>query len=316
MSTLRGHSTPPRRRSQSRRGPERDLAGSDQENLKERTAEVELSNFTMAPDHLVETLGPLAALTFGLVWRYSQMHDKVCRASIRTLAGRLNLGKTTLLREIKKLVRAGYLQDLTPKVRNVPHLYADAGKVKFRLRMEASVPPWDTSSKRRTVPRWDSSVPQGDATVPHKIKTVPHRQLKRGEESFEDSEQDTAAASHSSLEPRAVNRSLYASKWGDPSESENQALRRLEDEFSPELVAGAIDEAATTRDDLARPTGYLRGILKRWRADGRPKKGASEHRQVPGKASGSRREAARHADAVQKIRGFAARQHNRPEATP
>jgi DNA-binding Lrp family transcriptional regulator len=51
------------------------------------------------------------------------MRDGVCRASVDTLAGRLNVSRSTIKRYLKMLTDTGYLVDHTPDLRNRPHIY-------------------------------------------------------------------------------------------------------------------------------------------------------------------------------------------------
>jgi len=56
------------------------------------------------------------------------MRDGVCRASVATLAARLNMDTSTIRRHLKTLTDSGYLQDLTPGLRNRPHIYQPGSK--------------------------------------------------------------------------------------------------------------------------------------------------------------------------------------------
>jgi len=71
----------------------------------------------------------ITALVFGRRWQYCRMEDGVCRASLSRLAKDLRLDEATIMRHTEKLVKDGYLVDLTPDRRNRPHVYADAGRV-------------------------------------------------------------------------------------------------------------------------------------------------------------------------------------------
>lgn len=90
--------------------------------------ETKLKNWTPLIDSLVRRHGLVAAAIFGVIWRYSQMEDGVCRASQETIAERLGLKRITINRNLAKLVESGYIRDLTPDLRNRPHVYADTGK--------------------------------------------------------------------------------------------------------------------------------------------------------------------------------------------
>ena len=88
----------------------------------------ESGGWTPVIDSLARDQGLITAAVYGVVWRYCQMQDRVCRASLDTLSAHLHLDRGTVLRHIKKLCAAGYLRDLTPDRRNAPHVYADTGQ--------------------------------------------------------------------------------------------------------------------------------------------------------------------------------------------
>lgn len=105
---------------------------------------LELGNFTPVPDELVNKFGFFTAGLYGKVWRYEQMQDGICRAAIETIAGEMGVSYETVLIHIKKLCepdpgeKHGYLEDLTPKIRNRPHVYRTTGKLKMVLRVESN----------------------------------------------------------------------------------------------------------------------------------------------------------------------------------
>jgi hypothetical protein len=68
------------------------------------------------------------------------MRDGVCRASVATLAARLNMNPSTIKRHLGTLIDSGYLQDLTPGRRNRPHIYQPAGKYKRKPAPETALP--------------------------------------------------------------------------------------------------------------------------------------------------------------------------------
>jgi hypothetical protein len=100
-------------------------------------------NWTPAFDRIVQQHGLTTAAVFGVVWRYCQMKDGICKASIATLAARLNVNRLTIIHHLDILTAAGYLKDLSPNLRNRPHIYTYTGK--FRLPVPAAVYPTDTS---------------------------------------------------------------------------------------------------------------------------------------------------------------------------
>lgn len=109
-----------------------------------------LSGFTPAPDVLIKSYGYVTALVWGKVWRYCQMADGVCRASIDRLAEELGMSDNTIMRHVGVLEEGGYLYDSTPERRNKPHIYSDTGKIRIRVSVEAQVY-YPTESHRQRV---------------------------------------------------------------------------------------------------------------------------------------------------------------------
>jgi hypothetical protein len=96
-----------------------------------------MGGFTPSFDCVIQDVGLVGAAVFGRVWRYCQGSRGICDASIETIAGSLNLSTRTVLRWTKALCKAGYLEDLTPKLRNKPHTYRDTGKVSLQVQIVA-----------------------------------------------------------------------------------------------------------------------------------------------------------------------------------
>jgi hypothetical protein len=82
-----------------------------------------LPPFSPLFDDVAHDLGRSAASVYGAVWRHCQLRDGVCRASIRTLSTKLGCHMSTVQRQLRRLVSAGYLIDTTPGARNRPHVY-------------------------------------------------------------------------------------------------------------------------------------------------------------------------------------------------
>lgn len=104
-----------------------------------RSIPMQLEGFTPIIDQLVEETGLVTAAVYGVVWRYCQMRDQVCTASLDKIAGRLGLSYRTVLRHIKVLCELGYIEDRTPGVRNRPHIYADTGKLAVQGTIKAGL---------------------------------------------------------------------------------------------------------------------------------------------------------------------------------
>jgi DNA-binding MarR family transcriptional regulator len=98
-----------------------------------------LSPFTPCFDNVVEAVtqevlagresarGGCAAhtttLVFGLIWRNSQKHYKVCFAKQTTMANELGISVRTFRKHIRRLEELGYIVDTTPDLRNRSHCY-------------------------------------------------------------------------------------------------------------------------------------------------------------------------------------------------
>jgi hypothetical protein len=79
--------------------------------------------FTPIIDVVADKMGLIPAAVYGVVWRYCQMRDGVCYATLETLAGHLGCDAATIQRHIRKLCEQGYIRDMTPSLRNSAHEY-------------------------------------------------------------------------------------------------------------------------------------------------------------------------------------------------
>jgi len=106
-----------------------------------KTILAEVNGFTPVIDTILQEVGVMSAVVFGRVWRYCQMKDGVCNASLETIAEELKVDRTTIIRHMGLLVQHGYLQDHTPDLRNRPHIYSDTGKASIGMTIDAKAPP-------------------------------------------------------------------------------------------------------------------------------------------------------------------------------
>ena len=97
----------------------------------------QVNGFTPVIDIVAQDVGFVTAAVYGVHWRFSQMQDGVSRASMETIASRLDISTKTARRHTQKLCEHGYLQDLTPNRRNAPHVYQDTGQVVIESLMQA-----------------------------------------------------------------------------------------------------------------------------------------------------------------------------------
>lgn len=127
--------------------------------------ELELKGFTPVPDQLIEEFNVTVAAIYGVVWRYCQMEDRVCKASLEKVGARVGMSAKSAERHVSTLVEAGYLTDLTPDVKHKPHEYAltdklslygsvvagEGGQTKSRTKVRQNVSPrYDNLSVKDT----------------------------------------------------------------------------------------------------------------------------------------------------------------------
>jgi DNA-binding Lrp family transcriptional regulator len=135
-----------------------------------KTILAEVDGWTPIIDSLASKHGVIRAAVFGRIWRYCQGEQGKCTASLETIAKDLGINKATVMRHAKQLVEDGYLKDLTPELRNVPHAYADTGKAGIILKITAS----------EAVAESNATVAQCNATVAEsKLKRQVKRQVKK-----------------------------------------------------------------------------------------------------------------------------------------
>lgn len=100
----------------------------------------EVSGFTPMFDCVVEQYhDETRAAVHGIMWRFCQMEDGVCRASLDKIAGMIGVSPATAMRHAEALCEDGYFKDLTPDLKNKPHIYADTGKVIMKSKLSAHV---------------------------------------------------------------------------------------------------------------------------------------------------------------------------------
>ena len=81
------------------------------------------NGFTFVPDEIINEIDLLTAVVYGKIWRYCQLKDGVCKASLSTMSSELRLDKRTIRARIRKLISSGYIRDLTPDLVHRPHVY-------------------------------------------------------------------------------------------------------------------------------------------------------------------------------------------------
>ena len=99
----------------------------------------EISGFVPIFDCVLEKYkNATRAIVHGAMWRFCRMKDGVCKASLTTIGEMTGLAPATIMRHAQVLCEDGYFVDLTPDLKNKPHVYADTGKVKMVNRFDVS----------------------------------------------------------------------------------------------------------------------------------------------------------------------------------
>ena len=99
----------------------------------------EVDGWTPIIEVVAQDVGLIPAAVYGVVWRYCQGEKRVCYATLETMAGKLGINAATVQRHIKTLCDAGYLEDLTPGLRNKSHTYRDTGRVEIMMLVKARI---------------------------------------------------------------------------------------------------------------------------------------------------------------------------------
>lgn len=129
--------------------------------MTDRIIHGSVSKFTPCPDVLIEKYSHTAAIIWGKIWRYCQMADGVCNASILRLARELGLTDKTILKHITALEEGGYVKDLTPTLRHAPHTYIDTGKLALRVNIFMEETP---EVQKNSVPRYGKNTVKESTT--------------------------------------------------------------------------------------------------------------------------------------------------------
>jgi hypothetical protein len=142
----------------------------------------QIDGFTPLFDCMVREHGLIYAAIFGRVWRYCQGEKNACTASHQTIAKETGVSIRTVIRAMQKFVATGYLRDLTPTLKGVPHIYGDTGKVKMTAKVvvtqshntydtESQPPMTQSHSKRQVRDKKEKAAPANAAPQAHESST-------------------------------------------------------------------------------------------------------------------------------------------------
>lgn len=203
-----------------------------------KTVLAQVDGFTPIIDSLVDDVGIVAAAVFGRMWRYCQMENGVCHASLGTIADELHLSVRTVIRHSDNLVAKGYLKDTTPDLRNAPHTYADTGKAGLKISvtgMTESHSGYDKLSQRGMT---KSHLKKEDK----KVKETSGKELPNKRDPLLDNQAIIAYRDHAHLTPNHDQRSEIARRVGDRVEQWREIVKAwMLAGYRPQNVAGMLD---------------------------------------------------------------------------
>lgn len=135
--------------------------------------------FVPVIDGLVEDMGSLPrAYLYGYIW-LNRDKDNCFDQPLETVARRISLSRTTVLRHIKKLCDDLYLHDLTPDEKTKPHCYQCTGKVNLRVTIHIST----KTVSQNGHPRGIRETPQGyQRDTPGGIRETPMHDIMMHED--------------------------------------------------------------------------------------------------------------------------------------
>ena len=200
-----------------------------------------VSGFTPCPDILVELYSHTTALVWGKIWRFEQMSEGVCRASILRLSNELNMDTKTIAKHIAVLEDGEYVVDTTPSVRNRPHIYRTTTKLALRISIDMGE--------------------TGTENFPTHYGKFPH----------EESTTNSGTGETNIF-------TVYQSNIGLLTPIVADSLKDAETLYPTEWILDAIALAVTNNK---RNWRYCESILKRWKADGKDEgKGKSKSANI------------------------------------
>ena len=198
---------------------------------------VEIGGFIMAPDVIAQAYSIVTACVYGKIWRYEQLEDGVCRASQLRLSDELNITPKTLRTHIAQLVDGGWIRDITPGLRNRPHIYRTTGKLKLNISLaENLLPERNFYLPQRGIFTDESDTRGGSDSLPENTNSSPKNLFQLFEQEI------------GLLTP------LIADELKEAAES-----------YPADWFAPAFKEAAASG---VRKWRYVRSVLERWKVDG------------------------------------------------
>jgi DnaD/phage-associated family protein len=209
-----------------------------------KTILTKVDGFTPVIDSVMKETSLITAVVFGRIWRYCQMENGVCQATLEKISDGVGLSRQAVIDHIKKLEENGYIEDQTPSLRNRPHTYRDTGKAGLYMTLSA-------------VNVVDSAVNVVDS---QSQPGVLEDSLKK-----ESKTEDTTTATTKNIFK------VYENEIGTltPAIAEKIGLWIDDNGFPNDYITDAIKEAALQNK---RNWAYIEAILRRWKVDGKQAK--------------------------------------------
>lgn len=121
-----------------------------------KTILAQVGGFTPVIDSIRDKLGTIAAVVFGVIWRYCQMENGKCTASQNKIAERSGYSRSTALRSINKLIKNGYIRSETSP--GIGVAYYDTGQAKLKVDISAVDDRSDTQSAETYLTKADTKL--------------------------------------------------------------------------------------------------------------------------------------------------------------
>ena len=217
-----------------------------------KTILAQVDGFTPLIDGVVMEVGLITAAVFGKAWRYCQMSDGVCRAAQERIANELGISRVTVNAHMAKLVEAGFLQDTTPYLIGLPHVYRDTGKANLSISFTGGC----------------------------------QNSLQGGVKNFDTKKEVKKEVKNTTTTAKSNTFKLYEENIGALTPIISEELQDFEKTYSEKWVHRAIAEAALSN---VRSMKYIRGILEGYKERGSPDigKDKTNYKRQTGKSNGT-----------------------------
>lgn len=115
--------------------------------------------FTPVPDELANNYGFESAYLWGKLRRFCQLDGGTYTASHEAIGNRIGMSRRNLIDRLNILIKDGYVEDLTPGVRNRAHTYSvKKGEAKILAGMQISHTESDMQTQAELSPAEDTNV--------------------------------------------------------------------------------------------------------------------------------------------------------------